>query len=227
MATPVLIIGDSGSGKSTSARSLPAEQTFYINVQNKPLPFKGWKKNYTQRNAENPTGNYYATDNAGKIEKILKDISENSPEIKYIVIDDYQYTMANEYMRRAKERGFDKFTEIAQHAWSIANTTTQLREDLKIFILTHAEDIIDATGAKKRKAKTIGKMMDNVITLEGLFFIVLFADSEVGEDNEINHFFLTQNDGSNTAKSPSGMFDNIKIPNDLLKVAEAIEKFEN
>ena len=69
--------------------------------------------------------------------------------------------------------------------------------------------------------------MDNVITLEGLFFIVLFADSEVGEDNEINHFFLTQNDGSNTAKSPSGMFDNIKIPNDLLKVAEAIEKFEN
>jgi hypothetical protein len=134
--------------------------------------------------------------------------------------------MANEYMRRANETGFKKFTEIAQNAWSIINAVKSMRDDLLVVFMMHSEVTFDAHGNKVTKAKTIGKMMDNVVTLEGMFTIVLYTDvtkSETGMD----YSFITQNDGANTGKAPKDMFGSVKIPNDLNLVAEAIEQYNN
>ena len=133
--------------------------------------------------------------------------------------------MANEYMRRANETGFKKFTEIAQNAWSIINRVKSMREDILIVFMMHSEVTFDAHGNKVTKAKTIGKMMDNVITLEGMFTIVLYTDVTKGED-AMEYSFITQNDGTNTGKSPKGMFETVKIPNDLLTVSIAIEEYQ-
>ena len=132
MAQEVLIVGASGTGKSTSIENLNPESTFIVNVARKALPFKGWKTKYPIFNKENPKGTFCSTDVPHEILGCLNYINENRPEIKTVVIDDYQYTMANEYMRRANERGFDKFTDIGLHAWEIATAGKDLRGMEKI-----------------------------------------------------------------------------------------------
>lgn len=206
----ILIMGESGTGKSTSLRNLNPEETFIINVLDKPLPFKGAKGKYKQKKG----GNYFPTDNSAMIVKIISNINANRPEIKNIIIDDFQYIMANEYMRRARERGYDKFTEMAQNVSFILNAVTQTRDDLFCFMLSHTESN-DSTG--KVKCKTIGKMIDNVITLEGVFTIVLHSMIV-----ERQYKFLTQNDGTHIAKSPLGMFDEIYLDNDLAVIKKQI-----
>ena len=114
MAELIAIVGASGSGKSTSIRTLDPKTTFIINVASKPLPFKGWKSNYTNFNKENPEGNFKATSDVDTINQLLQYINTKRTEIKTIVIDDAQYIMSFEAMDRAREKGFDKFTEIAQ-----------------------------------------------------------------------------------------------------------------
>lgn len=225
MAQEVLIVGASGTGKSTSIENLNPESTFIVNVARKALPFKGWKTKYPSFNKDNPDGRFYSSDVPQEILKCLNYINENRTEIKTIVIDDYQYTMANEYMRRANETGFKKFTEIAQNAWSIINAVKSMRDDLLVVFMMHSEVTFDAHGNKVTKAKTIGKMMDNVVTLEGMFTIVLYTDVEKGE-NGLKYSFITQNDGTNTGKSPKDMFGSVKIPNDLSVVAQAIEDYQ-
>ena len=155
----------------------------------------------------------------------LNYINEKRPEIKTIIVDDYQYTMANEYMRRANETGFKKFTEIAQNAWSVINAVKSMRDDLLVVFMMHSETTFDAHGNKVTKAKTIGKMMDNVVTLEGMFTIVLYTDVTKSE-NGMTYSFITQNDGANTGKTPKDMFGSVKIPNDLTLVAKAIEDYQ-
>jgi hypothetical protein len=225
MAQDILIVGDSGTGKSTSIRNLPPKETFLINVINKPLPFKGWKKNYSKFSKDNPEGNYVVTDNFNTIIQVLDYIDKNRPEIKYIVIDDFQYIMANELMRRAKEKGYDRFLDIAHHAWLVTEKIKQLRDDLTVFVLSHAEVAFDENGNKYKKAKTIGKMLDEKITIEGLFTIVLFTEVRVEEDGTTNYVFLTKNDGSNTCKSPMGLFDEGYIENDLMKVVKLMKEY--
>jgi adenylate kinase family enzyme len=225
-ANAVLIIGEAGSGKSTSVEKLPPQETFIINVSAKPLPFKGWRKNYTEYNASNPNGNILNTDNAEIIIKTLEYISGKRPEVKYIVIDDSQYVAANEYMRRAKEVGFGKFTEIAQNMQRQVLALRTLRSDLYVFFLSHLETLQDAEGNVRMKAKTIGKMMDNVITYEGMFAIVLFTDVQETKDG-LDYGFITNGDPKSTAKSPRGMFLHKKIPNDLLAVVEAMKAYED
>lgn len=120
MSNTSLIIGESGTGKSTSLRNLDPHETFIINVCNKPLPFRGYKSNYkTISSWEDKEGNYYATDDYLKIIKLLRIIDKERPDIKNIIIDDFQYIMVEEFMNRVTEKGFDKFSEIGQHAWSI------------------------------------------------------------------------------------------------------------
>jgi len=225
MAQELLVVGASGTGKSTSIENLPEEATFIVNVGQKALPFRKSKSKYPLWNKENPEGRMVSTDSSNNILKILNYIDEKRPEVKFIIIDDFQYSMANEYMRRANETGFKKFTEIAQNAWSIINRVKSMREDILVVFMMHSEVTFDAHGNKVTKAKTIGKMMDNVVTLEGMFTIVLYTDVTKGE-NSMEYSFVTQNDGTNTGKSPKGMFETVKIPNDLVTVSQAIVDYQ-
>lgn len=227
MGQGVLIIAESGSGKSTSIESLNPAETFIINVANKPLPFKGWKKKYSVWSKENLSGNMYDKAGPENIEACVKYVNEKRPEIKTIVIDDFQYMSSFEFFDKASEKGYDKFTSIGAHLAKVARLPKDLREDLTVFFLTHAEESTDLEGKRKFKAKTIGKLVDDKLTLEGLFSIVLFGKVKKDKDGNIRYVFETQTNGENTCKSPRGMFQSLEIPNDLAIVKEAIYNYEN
>lgn len=222
MGNNILIIGESGSGKSTAIRTLDPKETFLINVIGKPMPFKGFRKSYLHiENWANPDsdmnfGNLYVGDNYQAILKCIE-LVKSRKDIKTLIIDDWQYILANEYMRRASETGFSKFSEIAQHAWMLINSLSNTRPDLVSFFISHSDT--DEFG--KIKCKTIGKMLNEKISIEGLFTTVLH--SVVNDDG---HYFMTQTDGRHLAKSPVGMFEDKLIPNDLLFVINKIKKYE-
>lgn len=228
MAESVLIIGESGSGKSTSGRNLDPRETFWINVANKSLPFKGWKNKYTSITKEKPTeGNMSKAHKPAAIIHMLNMVSDKMPHIKTVIIDDLQYMSAFEYFDKADEKGYDKFTEIAKGLASVVKHPITLRDDLTVVFMTHVEDTQDHRGRKTQKAKTIGKMVDQALTLEGLFSIVLYAKARKGENGNLEFIFETKNDGSNTCKTPMGMFQTDDIPNDLQLVKDAIFNYEN
>lgn len=157
MGQGVLIIAESGAGKSTSIEALDPKETFIINVANKPLPFKGWRKKYVTWSKENPGGNLYDKASPESIEACLRYVSEKRPEIKNIVIDDFQYMSSFEFFDKVDEKGYEKFTKIGAHLARIARIPKDLRDDLMIFILTHAEEATDMDGKRRLKAKTIGE----------------------------------------------------------------------
>lgn len=223
MSLSILVMGESGSGKTTSLRNLNPKETFIINVLGKALPFRGWKNNYKQvfkdKSSETDIlkSNLYCTDDSSAILRVLDKISTSMKNIKTIIIDDFQYTMANEFMNRIAESGWDKFSEIGHNAWSIIKKSNNLRDDLIICILTHSE--IDANG--KTKCKTIGKVLDEKVCLEGMCYITFNAFSDNGK-----YKFLTRNNGNNIARSPMGMFEE-HIDNDLNAIIKGINKYHN
>lgn len=218
MSNTVLVIGQSGSGKSTALRNLDPKTTFIINVLDKPLPFRAFKKSYQPITKENKLGNYYATNDWTHVVRCIDMVNKERLDITTLVIDDWQYILAYEFMRRVSEKGFDKFSELANHGWSTINACLGTRASLTSFILAHSD--VDATG--RSKCKTIGKMLDEKITIEGLFTTVLHSRVVDG-----NYLFQTQYDGEYLAKSPMGMFEDHLMPNDLLVVKEAIENYFN
>lgn len=218
MSNTVLIIGQSGSGKSTSLRNLDPKTTFIINVLDKPLPFRSFKKSYQPVTKENKLGNYYSTNDWSHVVKCIEMVNKDRHDITTLVIDDWQYILAYEFMRRVSEKGFDKFSELANHGWSTINACLSTRPTLTNFILAHSD--VDATG--RSKCKTIGKMLDEKITIEGLFTTVLHSRVIDGA-----YKFQTQYDGEFLAKSPMGMFDEMLIDNDLVAVKAAVENYFN
>lgn len=226
MANSVLVIAESGSGKSTAIRTLDPKETAIINIANKPLPFRGWKSKYTVLDKSNPTGNLVNVSSGPGVYKAMNHVSEKMPHIKALVVDDWQYMSSFEYFDKANEKGYDKFTQIAANLAQVAKLPKDLREDLTIFFLTHAEESTDVNGNRKVKAKTVGKMIDNALTLEGLFSIVLFGKVCKEDDGTLSYGFETQNSGENTCKSPMGMFEDSFIPNDLAYVRDAILSYE-
>ena len=208
----ILVMGESGTGKSHSIKELDPKETYIINVLDKALPFRGFRKKYFPSSTGKP-GNYNACDNSQRICTGIQGIDKNRPEIKTIVIDDFQYIMANEFMRKANEKGYQKFVDIGVHAWEVIRTAMSCRPDLTVFILSHTET--DALG--KSKCKTIGRMLDEKITLEGMFTVVLHSLVVDGR-----YKFLTKNDGFHIAKSPVEMFDNQLIDNNLKEIKEKI-----
>ena len=215
MGDKILIIGESGSGKSRAAKSLDPATTFFINCIGKPLPFKGWKGKFNKE-----AGNYTVKTQASEVVKVLEHIDKEMPQIKTVLIDDAQYIMSYEFMYRAMEKGFDKFTEIGRNFFNVLTAPDNMREDLLVIYLAHA----DNTGDRV-KIKTIGKMLDDKITLEGMFTVVLMAYS-YNEDKEMKYVFVTQSNGTNTCKSPEGMFSATAIDNDLAKVVELYHKYQ-
>ncbi len=218
MSNTSIIMGESGTGKSTSIRNLKPEETFIINVLNKPLPFRGYKSQYKTVSLDGSTGNYYSSDNYDYIQFTIRKIDAKRPDIKTLIIDDFQYLMAGEFMNRALERGYDKFSEIGKHAYDLLKMLPTLREDLDVFVLTHSE--LNDTG--KMKIKTIGKMLDDKITLEGMYSMVLQT-----ELTDSGYHFITQGDARHIAKSPMGMFDTREIPNDLAFVKSKMNAYFN
>lgn len=227
MAQSILIIADSGTGKSTSIRTLNPKETFIINIADKSLPFKGWKKQYIPCTKENPDGNIICTSSSPGILKAMKHVSDKMPHIKNLIVDDWQYMSSFEYFDRANEKGYDKFTQIAANLAAVARAPKDLRDDLYIFFLTHSEESTDINGHRKIKAKTIGKMIDNTLTLEGLFTIVLFGKVKKNDNGTFDYGFETQNNGENTCGTPMGMFEKTFIPNDLKYVRDCIITYEN
>lgn len=201
MGIPVLILGESGSGKSTSLRNFKPDELGIINVGSKPLPFKSSFKPYN-------------SDDYIKIEAALK-----KAKTKSIAIDDAQYLMANEFMRNAKINGYQKFTDIALNFWTLVQIVIkELPEDKIVYFLGHIER--DANG--NEKFKTIGKMLDEKITIEGLFTIVLKTFVK-----DSKYCFTTQTNGQDTVKSPMGMFEEPIIENDLKYVDDTIREYYN
>lgn len=206
MSTVTMILGESGTGKSASLRNLDPEQTLLIQAIKKPLPFKaaGWKL----ATKDNPGGSILVRDQAAVIVGAMK-----KTQRKIIVLDDFQYVMANEFMRRSAEKGFDKFTEIGKNAWDILTEAARLPDDVRVYILSHVE----TNDSGRTKIKTIGKMLDEKITLEGMVTIVLRTVVQDGQ-----YLFATRNNGSDTTKTPMGLFDQDLIDNDLAAVDTAI-----
>jgi hypothetical protein len=183
-------------------RNFKKDELGVVNVQGKILPFKG-------------SGSFdiVNTDDSSDIVKTIKDMAK---KYKSIVVDDFQYVMANEFMRRATERGYDKFTEIARHAWDIADCVRTLPADVIVYVMCHTDT--DQDGFEK--LKTIGKLLDEKIVLEGMSTIVLKTAVSDGQ-----YMFLTQNNGKDTVKSPQGMFPSYAIDNDLKYVDQKIRSY--
>lgn len=219
MSNTLLVIGPSGSGKSTSLRNLNPKTTFIISILDKPLPFKGYKKHYKPISGwDDKSGNYLATDDWQRVIKCIQMVNKSRPEITTLVIDDLQYILANEFMRRSNERGFDKYMELANHYWLIISASMSSRQDLLSIFISHNE--MDNNG--KSKIKTIGKLLDEKITIEGMFSTVLHSHIVDGE-----YKFLTQSDGNFICKSPMGLFNSLYIDNDLQFVKESMNEYFN
>lgn len=200
MAVPVMILGESGTGKSASLRNFSPDEVGVINVSGKPLPFRNSLK-------------VLKSDSYDKVRKAL--LNSKMPSI---VVDDAQYLMANEFMRRCNERGYDKFTEIAHNFWSLVQETVsqQMPDEQIVYFLMHTDTADDG----RIRAKTIGKMLNEKITLEGLFTIVLRTNVSDGV-----YTFRTVNSGSDTVKTPMGMFQAAEIDNDLKMVDTTIREY--
>lgn len=228
MAELCAIVGNSGTGKSTSIRTLDPKSTFIINVARKPLPFRGAKKNYIPltKDGDKWVGNLYNTSDVNQIANVLKMINAQRPDIQTVVIEDAQYIMAFEAMDRSAEKGYEKFTQMASNFYSVLKNAMNLRDDLKVFVLTHAENIGDALNPSY-KIKTIGKMIDSMITVEGLFTYVFFTDVVKGENDVPQYKLITQSDGTTTAKTPMGCFEDLRIDNDLQYICDKIDEYNS
>ena len=201
MGVAVLVLGASGSGKSASMRNFKENDVRILNVASKPLPFRNVNK---LKKANKAT---YA---------MIKGAVKSGQTLSYVV-DDAQYLMAFESFDKINETGYSKFSAMAKNYEDMLRTIQEdTSPDTIVYIMQH----IDKDEDGNIKAKTLGKMLDQQLTIEGLFSIVLLAKAE-----ERRHFFVTQSDGTNPCKSPMGMFDEIEIDNDLKMVDDTIREY--
>ena len=201
MAVKTLILGNSGTGKSASLRNFDADDICVINCAGKPLPFQNDFEQHTP-SYENMTSD---------ITKIL-----DQTDKKIIIVDDAQYIMSFQYMRRIHENGWEKWNDIQSDFFKIIQICNYLPADVTVYFLSHITKDDDGN----EKIKTMGKMLDEKITVEGLFTTVLKTSVQDGQ-----YYFITQNSGRDTVKSPMGMFDTYAIDNDLAYVDARIRNY--
>ena len=216
MAIPVLIIGRSGSGKTYSLKGFNdfSDSIGVISVEKARLPFKsGIKVARIPKYEDSPSIQTAAQISQARYSFVERAIK--SAKCKTIVIDDSQYLLADEFFDRAKENGYQKYTDIALNFRNLIHNINNMGEDDKIvYFLHHSED----DGAGREKVKTIGKMLDEKLTVEGCFDVVIYCRDQR---------FYTQGDGISSAKTPEGMFDSVEIPNDLKFVDDRIREYWN
>lgn len=211
MSIVTMVLGESGTGKTTSLRNFSPAETLLIQAIRKPLPFRSSGWSYFSK--ENTKGNCFVSDDKDSIISLMHKTGR-----KIIVLDDVQYIMANQFMRRSHETGFQKFTDIGKDIWEILNASASLPDDVRVYMLWHNQ----TDDAGHSKAKTIGKLLDEKITIEGMVSIVLKTAVVNG-----NYLFATRNSGHDTTKSPVGLFEAETIDNDLASVDAAIVEYYN
>ena len=217
MGKIVFIVGKSGTGKSTSLRNLDPDETYIINVCNKDLPFRGSASKYKAK-SDDHKGNLFVTNDHNKIIKAIEGIGNTRPDVKNLIIDDFNYILTHQVFENAMQKGFDKFTLMAKSINDILEKIQLMRSDLYVFIMWHTE--LDTDGSSK--LKTVGKMIDNQITPEGLAAIVLHT-----QVRDKKYKFLTNTDGQHISKSPFGMFEDELIDNDLQYVIDKMNDYYN
>ena len=217
MGIPVLIIGESGSGKTYAIKNLDPDKVGIFLCEKNRLPFRKPFPTYKVRNMmKEENGKQITYRQSVVIQGVLMGRKDKEHK-KIYVIDDSQYIMANEYFDRANEKGYDKFVDIGANFRNLIHmVNNDLPDDVIVYFLHHPET---DSNTGRLKAKTIGKMLDEKLTLEGCFDIVLHARTDGQE-----HWFSTQSDGTDTAKSPEEMFE-AKIPNDLAFVDKTIREY--
>jgi hypothetical protein len=206
MSIATMVLGQSGTGKTTSLRNMDPKTTLLIQVIPKPLPFrsKEWKP-------VKEHGNIIVANDSADICQLMRRTTR-----PIIVVDDLQYLLATEFMNRAHEKGYDKFTEMARHYYDVLTCATTLPTEKRVYLLSHT----DTSDTGQIKAKTIGKLLDEKITVEGLVTIVLRTHVINGQ-----YVFSTRNSGADTVKTPLGLFEDEHIPNDLAAVDAAIANY--
>ncbi len=213
MSIPVLIMGRSGSGKTYSIKNFKPDEVGVISVEKGRLPFKSEIKVVKIPEDFGAEVQSAAQKSVAKYAWLIQVIKAS--KAKSIVIDDSQYLLVNELFDRAKEKGYDKFVDMAANFRELVHAINKAPQNDKIvYFLHHTET--DTNG--REKAKTIGRMLDEKLVLEGSFDVVIYCEDQK---------FYTQSNGQSTAKSPEGMFDSVEIPNDLKAVDVAIRKYWN
>lgn len=226
MSNLTIVLGPSGSGKSTSIRNLNPKETVVLALKsiNKTLPFKGSRKLYNEENK-----NYYALDGYASILNYMNSISKNLTNVHNIILEDSTYIIRTEFFDRISERGYDKFSEIADHFRKIIATGTSLRSDINVFLFLHSEPITQSGDRVGYKIATVGKLLDEKYNALESVTVTLFAQPKYGEDGIPQYGFYTHRckvDGVEIpAKSPDGMFEEDFIPNDLKYVVDKMNEY--
>lgn len=213
MAKVICIMGESGSGKTTSLRNLPPAETVFIDCDGKGLSWKGWRQQYSAENK-----NYMAIYKPGNVLGVMERVNNEMPHVKYLIIDTLNGIMVGDEMDRMKEKSYDKWQDLAQSVFSIVVMANKMRDDLTVIFTAHTETVNEDNGYTFTRIKTSGKKLTK-ICLESKFTTVLLAKCVDGK-----YLFETQANNS-TAKSPMGAFPEKKIENDIVEVIKALEDF--
>ena len=205
-----MIIGTSGSGKTTSLEKLDPKQTFYIDADGKGLSWKGWRNQYNKANK-----NYFQCDDPNQIFSLMQQIDQKQTQIKFLVIDTLNGCMVADEMRRSKEKAYDKWVDLAQSVYNIVDYSNKMRDDLTVILIGHTQTSDDGFTCMLTNGRKLNK-----ICLESKMTTVLL--SRINENGE--YVFETRAKNS-TAKTPRGAFDADEIPNDITLVIDALKDF--
>ena len=214
MSYATLILGESGTGKTASLRNFDPSDVLLIQPVRKPLPFrsKGWREfqAITIGDIKNPNGSILVCNDAKKICVAMRHTNKS-----IVIVDDWQYILASQFMARRNEKSYDKFTDIGGAGWDIAQCASELPPNKRVYILAHTHT--DEQG--QIRIKTLGKLLDDKVVVEGMFTTVLRTHVDPGANKYV---FTTQNNGRDTGKGPMGVFESNEIENDLASVDYAI-----
>ena len=224
MSNIIMLLGKSGTGKSTSIKGLDSKETVVINVLGKRLPFKGSNALYNKENK-----NLFQRETYTDIISLIQNISDKATNVKNIILDDFIYVMRKEYFSRARETGYNKYTELAQHFQQIISTCEKLRDDLTVFMILHSEDVQSDKVTTGYKVATVGNLVDNCYNPLEVVPMVLYSSVKYDDKGNIEYGFYTHRCKEGVveipAKTPEEMFEEDFIPNDLGYVVKKMNEY--
>lgn len=228
MSKAILVMGESGSGKTTAMRNLPPSETYYIDCDGKGLAWRGWKQQYNKENKNYANIMASADDSrpgevADSVIQLMKAINDKRTDIKFIVLDTINALMVYAEML-VKSKGYQKWSDLAEYGYKIALISSRLRDDITVIVLGHSETITDEnTGQRFTRLKTNGRKLEKLV-LESLFPTVIWTDKTVNEEGKIRHIFILEHENA-TAKLPMGAIEETETDNDIMIIIKALEDY--